>query len=74
MNLNQRIIRALAIVLTIGIIIFLTLYSVIIVHNTEDPYFAKKIVLITMALIIVSIMTGGFVLYYLREEKREESN
>ncbi len=74
MNLKQKSIRILAIVLTIGIIIFLTLYSVIIVHNTEDPYFAKKIVLITMALIIVSIMTGGFVLYYLREEKREESD
>ncbi len=71
MNLNQRIIRIITIVLTIGIISFLAFYSVIIVHNTEDPYFAKKIALTTIGLILASIVAGGFVLYFLRGKKKE---
>jgi TRAP-type C4-dicarboxylate transport system permease small subunit len=70
MNLNQKIIRIITIVLTIGIISFLASYSVILVHNTEDPYFAKKIALITIGLILVSIVAGGFVLYCLRGKKK----
>ncbi len=70
MNLNQKIIRIITIVLTIGIISFLASYSVIIVHNTEDPYFAKKIALITLGLILVSIVAGGSFLYFLGGKKK----
>ncbi len=66
MTLKQRIIRISTIILTIGIIGFLTFYSVIMIHNTEDPYFAKKVALISMVIILLSIMSGGYVLYKLK--------
>ncbi|MFQ5712959.1 MAG: hypothetical protein ACE5GU_02905 [Candidatus Scalinduaceae bacterium] len=72
MNLNQKILRIMTIVLTIVIISFLASYSVIIVHNTDDPYFAKKIALITIGLILVSIVAGGFVLYFLGGKKKAD--
>ncbi len=70
MTLKQRIIRIITIILTIGIIGFLAFYSVITIHNTEDPHFAKKVALISMAIILLSIMSGGYVLYKLKGEKR----
>jgi len=54
--------------LTIGIISFLTFYSVIMIHNTEDPHFAKKVALTSMAIILLSIISGGYVLYKLKGE------
>ena len=66
MTLKQRIIRITTITLTIGIISFLAFYSVIMIHNTEDPHFAKKVALTSMAIILLSIITGGYVLYKLK--------
>ncbi len=71
MNLNhKRIIRIFVIVLIIGIIIFFTFNSLVQVYNTNDPYFAKKIVLMTMIIVLTSIVAGGFVLYLLRGKKK----
>ena len=66
MTLKQRIIRISTIILTIGIIGFLAFYSVITIHNTEDPHFAKKVALISMGIILLSIISGGYVLYKLK--------
>ncbi len=66
MTLKQRIIRIITIILTIGIIGFLAFYSVIMIHNTEDPHFAKKVALISMAIILLTIVSGGYVLYKLK--------
>jgi hypothetical protein len=66
MTLKQRIIKIITITLTIGIISFLTFYSVITIHNTEDPHFAKKVALTSMAIILLSIISGGYVLYKLK--------
>jgi hypothetical protein len=66
MTLKQRIIRIITITLTIGITGFLTFYSVITIHNTEDPHFAKKVALTSMAIILLSIISGGYVLYKLK--------
>ncbi len=66
MTLKKRIIRIITIVLTIGIIGFLAFYSVIMIHNTEDPHFAKKVALTSMAIILLSIISGGYVLYKLK--------
>ena len=66
MTLKQRIIRIITIILTIGIIGSLAFYSVTMIHNTEDPHFAKKVALISMAIILLSIMSGGYVLYILK--------
>ena len=66
MTLKQRIIRIIAIILTIGIIGFIATCSVFMIHNTEDPHFAKKVALISMAIILLSIMSGGYVLYKLK--------
>jgi|GEM_PF-6953931 hypothetical protein len=68
MTLKQRIIRITTITLTIGIISFLAFYSVIMIHNTEDPHFAKKVALTSMAIILLSIISGGYVLYKLKGE------
>jgi len=68
MTLKQRIIRITTITLTIGIISFLAFYSVIMIHNTEDPHFAKKVALTSMAIILPSIISGGYVLYKLKGE------
>ena len=66
MTLKQRIIRIITIILTSGIIGFLAICSVIMIHNTEDPHFAKKVALISMAIILLSIISGGYVLYKLK--------
>jgi hypothetical protein len=66
MSLKQRIIRIITITLTIGIISSLTFNSVIMIHNTDDPHFAKKVALISMAIILLSIISGGYVLYKLK--------
>ncbi len=68
MTLKQRIIRITTITLTIGIISFLAFYSVIMIHNTEDPHFAKKVALTSMAIILLSIISGRYVLYKLKGE------
>ena len=68
MTLKQRIIKIITITLTIGIISFLVFYSVIMIHNTEDPHFAKKVALTSMAIILLSIISGGYVLYKLKGE------
>jgi hypothetical protein len=36
------------------------------IHNTEDPHFAKKVALTSMAIILLSVISGGFVLYKLK--------
>jgi heme/copper-type cytochrome/quinol oxidase subunit 2 len=66
MTLKQRIIKITTITLTIGIVSFLAFYSVIMIHNTEDPHFAKKVALTSMAIILLSIISGGYVLYKLK--------
>jgi len=66
MTLKYRIIRIITITLTIGIISFLAFYSVIMIHNTEDPHFAKKVALTSMAIILLSMISGGYVLYKLK--------
>jgi hypothetical protein len=68
MTLKQRIIRITTITLTIGIVSFLVFNSVIMIHNTEDPHFAKKVALTSMAIILLSIISGGYVLYKLKGE------
>ena len=60
--------KIITITLTIGIIGFLVFYSVIMTHNTEDPHFAKKVALTSMAIILLSIISGGYVLYKLKGE------
>jgi len=68
MTLKQRIIKITTITLTIGIVSFLAFYSVIMIHNTEDPHIAKKVALTSMAIILLSIISGGYVLYKLKGE------
>ena len=79
MSLNQkRLYRAFTIFFIICILGFLTFNSINQVHNTTDPYFARKIVLRNMAFVVTSLAAGGFILYFLRGqidlsgEKREE--
>lgn len=70
MNLNQKkIVRILVIVFIFCIIGFLTINSVVQVHNTNDPHFAKKTVVWTMMIIVATIAAGCVALYYLRGQK-----
>jgi uncharacterized membrane protein len=71
MSFKQRIIKAVTLISTISIIGFLTFYCVNSIHNTEDPHYAKKIALITITLILLSIMMYCFVVYYIKGENRE---
>lgn len=72
MTLKHRFIRFFTILLTTAIAGSVTFYSVMLVHNTEDPHYAKKIALVAMALILLSIITGGSILFYLKG--KEDAN
>jgi len=65
----KKIARIFIIIFIILIVGFFTLSCLTQVLNTNDPYFARKVALKTMMIIIATIMAGGFFLYSLREQK-----
>lgn len=70
MNLNlKKIVRIFIIIFIILIVGFSTYNSLALVYNTEDPYFARRVVLKAMMINIATVMAGGFALYSLRDQK-----